>query len=189
MGVTTRSVQSERGPRVKLHRNAKTTPPMRALIVQRIRQRAVAARRGGGRSGHQRADHVQVAAAAPTRRAAALEDRVLDAASSAAAHGAGGHRPHPRRSLRAADGVGDCHAAASATFDRRGHAGAGGAESAGAAEPPRRRPRYEWAQPGELVHLDVKPLGAHRGRRASDSWRSRAARAGHRLGIRACRGR
>src|ERR1051325_6573612 len=38
MGVTTRSVQSERGPRVKLHRNAKTTPTMRALIVQRIRQ-------------------------------------------------------------------------------------------------------------------------------------------------------
>ena len=37
MGVTTRSVQSERGPRVKLHRNAKTTPAMRALIVQRIR--------------------------------------------------------------------------------------------------------------------------------------------------------
>ena len=38
MGVTTRSIQSERGPRVKLHRNAKTTPIMRALIVQRIRQ-------------------------------------------------------------------------------------------------------------------------------------------------------
>src|SRR4029453_4738560 len=38
MGVTPRPVQSERGPRVKLHRNAKTTPTMRALIVQRIRQ-------------------------------------------------------------------------------------------------------------------------------------------------------
>src|SRR5712691_7787802 len=38
MGVTTRSVQSERGPRVKLHRNAKTTPAMRALIVDRIRR-------------------------------------------------------------------------------------------------------------------------------------------------------
>src|SRR5260221_8742199 len=37
MGVTTRSIQSERGPRVKVHRNAKTTPTMRALIVQRIR--------------------------------------------------------------------------------------------------------------------------------------------------------
>src|SRR2546429_4744025 len=31
MGVTTRSVQSERRVRVKLHRNAKTTPHMRAL--------------------------------------------------------------------------------------------------------------------------------------------------------------
>src|SRR5919206_636596 len=38
MSVTTRSVQSERGPRVKLHRNAKTTPLMRALLVRRIRQ-------------------------------------------------------------------------------------------------------------------------------------------------------
>ena len=37
MGVTTRSIQSERGPRVKLHRNAKTTPTMRALMVHRIR--------------------------------------------------------------------------------------------------------------------------------------------------------
>ena len=38
MGVTTRSVQSERRPRVKLHRNAKTTPSMRALLVPRIGQ-------------------------------------------------------------------------------------------------------------------------------------------------------
>src|SRR3979490_1166779 len=37
MGVTTRSVQAERRPRVKLHRNAKTTPHMRALLVDRIR--------------------------------------------------------------------------------------------------------------------------------------------------------
>src|SRR5215207_11651831 len=37
MGVTTRSVQSERRPRVKLHPNAKTTPHMRALLVDRIR--------------------------------------------------------------------------------------------------------------------------------------------------------
>src|SRR6185436_11398006 len=37
MGVTTRSVQSERRPRVKLHRNAKTTPHMRALLIHRIR--------------------------------------------------------------------------------------------------------------------------------------------------------
>src|SRR6266850_6491570 len=37
MGVTTRSVQSERRPRVKLHRNAKTTPHMRALLVHRVR--------------------------------------------------------------------------------------------------------------------------------------------------------
>src|SRR5262249_26915183 len=38
MGVTTSSAHSERGPRVKLHRNAKTAPAMRALLVQRVRQ-------------------------------------------------------------------------------------------------------------------------------------------------------
>src|SRR5215204_3610531 len=37
MGVTTRSVPSERKPRVKLHRNAKATPHMRALLVSRVR--------------------------------------------------------------------------------------------------------------------------------------------------------
>src|SRR6476646_9290474 len=37
MGVTTRSVQSRGEPRVKLHRNAKTTPQTRALLVRRIR--------------------------------------------------------------------------------------------------------------------------------------------------------
>jgi len=37
MGVTTRSVQSEKGPRVKPHRNAKTTPAMRALIAHHHR--------------------------------------------------------------------------------------------------------------------------------------------------------
>src|SRR6187401_2364717 len=39
MGVTTRSVQSERRLRVKIHRNAKTTPHMRALLVHRVRGR------------------------------------------------------------------------------------------------------------------------------------------------------
>src|SRR5512136_939229 len=37
MGVATRSVQSERRSRVRLHRNAKTTPSMRALLVHRVR--------------------------------------------------------------------------------------------------------------------------------------------------------
>src|SRR5262245_61047499 len=36
MGVTTRSVRSERRLRVKLHRNAKTTPHLRRLLVHRV---------------------------------------------------------------------------------------------------------------------------------------------------------
>src|SRR6185503_3520403 len=38
MGVTTPTQLLERGPRVKIHRNAKTTPSMRALIVERVRR-------------------------------------------------------------------------------------------------------------------------------------------------------
>src|SRR5262245_38233814 len=38
MGVTTPTQLPERGPRVKIHRNAKTTPSMRALIVERVRR-------------------------------------------------------------------------------------------------------------------------------------------------------
>src|SRR3954452_16363970 len=51
MGVTTRSVQSERRPRVKLHRNAKTTPHMRALLVDRIRHQAWTAATAAGAAG------------------------------------------------------------------------------------------------------------------------------------------
>src|SRR5437763_15587643 len=39
MGVTTRSVPSERRLRVRLHRNAKTTLYMRGLLVDRVRVR------------------------------------------------------------------------------------------------------------------------------------------------------
>src|SRR5439155_9184918 len=39
MGVTTRSVQSERRVGVKLNRNAKTRPHMRALLVESVRVR------------------------------------------------------------------------------------------------------------------------------------------------------
>src|SRR5580765_7782563 len=37
MGVTTPTQLPERGPRVTIHGNAKTTPLMRALIVHRVR--------------------------------------------------------------------------------------------------------------------------------------------------------
>ena len=47
---------------MKVHRNAKTTPSMRALMVDEFGASAVVAGRGGGRSGHQCAEHVQVAA-------------------------------------------------------------------------------------------------------------------------------
>src|SRR5215218_1935077 len=51
MGVTTRSVLSERRPRVILHRNAKTTPHMRALLVRRIRRQRWSPRRAAAAAG------------------------------------------------------------------------------------------------------------------------------------------
>ena len=68
MGVTTRSVQSERRPRVKLHRNAKTTPHMRALLVDRIRHQQWTPATAAERRGYQCPQCLQVAGSAPDRR-------------------------------------------------------------------------------------------------------------------------
>ena len=165
---------------MKLHRNAKTTPHMRALLVHRIRQQHWPPADGGGRRGHQRA-HARtngwrgIAAAAP----AGARGSRLDAASPAPAH-VGGGRPRDRRGApRTADGLGDCRAAPGPALDRRRDPGAGRPQSPGAARrPPPPVIRYERTRPGELVHLDIKPLGAHPARRASHSWRPAAPREG-----------
>ena len=91
MGVARHPVPSERGPRVKVHRNAKTTPSMRALIVQRVRQQQWPPAEASTVSA--------VLARAGLNRLAQLEP------------------------------------------------------------PPPACVRYERTRPGELVHLDVKPLG------------------------------
>ena len=174
MGVTTRSVQSERRPRVKLHRNAKTTPHMRALIVQRIRHEQWPPADGGGRGGHQRAHGVQVAARGTAWAARpALEDRVLAAASAAAADGAGGRRPrivaarHERRTAWAiAVRLQVPRSTVAAVLARAGLNRLGAPDAAGAGHPLRtdasRRAgasRYQTAR-------------AHSPRRPPHSWRS-----------------
>ena len=158
MGVTTRSIQSERGPRVKLHRNAKTTPIMRALIVHRIR--------------HEQWPPAEAAAAAGIsvrttykwlRRHRVGGQPALEDASS---------RPHRQPRRTAAETV----AAIVAARHERRTAWA----IARRLQVPRstvaavlvrvglnrlahltpRGPviRYERTRPGELVHLDIKPL-------------------------------
>ena len=168
MGVTTRSIQSERGPRVKLHRNAKTTPAMRALIVQRIRQdqwppAEVAAAAGisvrttykwlrrhrlGGRPALEDASsrpHHQ-----PRRTAPALTARILTA------------RYERRTAWAIAVQLQVPRSTVAAVLARAGLNRLARLTSPAAVT------RYEWAHPGDLVHLDVKPLG-------------RIARVGHRI--------
>ena len=159
MGVTTRSIQSERGPRVKLHRNAKTTPTMRALIVQRIRQEHWPPAEAAAAAG------VSVRTTYKWLRRHRLGGRpALDDASS---------RPHRQPRRTSADTV---SAIVAARHERRTAWAIAirlqvprstvaavlvrvGLNRLARLEPPAPVHRYERTRPGELVHLDIKPLG------------------------------
>jgi len=168
MGVTTRSIQSERGPRVKLHRNAKTTPIMRALIVQRIRQelwppaKAAAAagisvrttykwlrrNRLGGRPALE--DASSRPRRQPRRTSAATVAAIVAARHERQTAWAIATRLHVPRSTVAAILV-------RAGLNRLAYLTPRGPVI-----------RYERTRPGELVHLDIKPL-------------ARILRVGHRI--------
>jgi transposase InsO family protein len=158
MGVTTRSVQSERRPRVKLHRNAKTTPHMRALLVDRIRHQQWTPTTAAAAAGVSVRTAYKWLARYRTAGAAGLHDR-----SSRPQH-------QPRRTpLEVTARI------VAARYERRTAwqiavqvqvprstvaailARAGLNRLARLTAPP---PviRYEWPCPGDLVHLDVKPL-------------------------------
>jgi len=159
MGVTTRSIQSERGPRVKLHRNAKTTPTMRALIVQRIRQDQWPPPEAAAAAG------VSVRTTYKWVRRHRLGGRpALEDASS---------RPHhlPRRTPpeTVAAIVAARHERRTAwEIATRLHVPRStvaavlvrvGLNRLARLTPPPPVQRYERTRPGELVHLDIKPLG------------------------------
>jgi len=159
MGVTTRSIQSERGPRVKLHRNAKTTPTMRALIVQRIRQDQWPPPEAAAAAG------VSVRTTYKWLRRHRLGGRpALEDASS---------RPHhlPRRTPpeTVAAIVAARHERRTAwEIATRLHVPRStvaavlvrvGLNRLARLTPPPPVQRYERTRPGELVHLDIKPLG------------------------------
>lgn len=159
MGVTTRSIQSERGPRVKLHRNAKTTPTMRALIVQRIRheqwppaEAAAAAgisvrttykwlrrHRLGGRPA------LEDASSRPNRQPRRTSPTMVAAIVAAR---------HERRTAWAiATRLQVPRSTVAAVLVRVG------LNRLARLDPPVPVHRYEYSRPGELVHLDIKPLG------------------------------
>ena len=153
---------------MKLHRNAKTTPHMRALLVQRVRDehwpvaRAAAAAGVAIRTGFKwLARHRQGGAAAlddrssrphrqPRRTAAAVVSAIVAARHERLTAWAIAVRVQVPRSTVAA-------VLARAGLNQLGHL-----------EPRSPVHRYECAYPGELVHLDIKPLG-------------RILRAGHRI--------
>src|SRR5262245_10449955 len=158
MGVTTRSMPSERRPRVKLHRNAKTTPHMRALLVERIRQQHwspataaaaagisvrstykwLARHRAGGAAALE--DRASTPQRQPRRTPAAMTARILAARAERRTAWAIAVQLQVPRSTVAAILV-------RAGLNRLTRL---------TAPPPIHR--YEWARPGDLVHLDVKPL-------------------------------
>jgi transposase InsO family protein len=143
---------------VKLHRNAKTTPTMRALIVHRIREEhwrpaeaAAAAgisvrttykwlrrHRLGGRPALE--DASSRPCRQPRRTAAALITRIVAARSERRTAWAIAVQLQVPRSTVAA-------VLARAGLNRLARL-----------TPPAPVTRYEWAHPGDLVHLDVKPL-------------------------------
>ena len=91
------------------------------------------------------------------------------------------------RAARAA-GVGDRPGVAHPAVDGQCLAAPAGPES-----PARRaaRPvqRYEWPRPGDMLHVDIKPLGRIGVRRPSHPWRSPPGQPRDRLGVRARGGR
>jgi len=143
---------------VKVHRNAKTTPMMRALIVQRIRQEQWPPTEAAAAAG------ISVRTTYKWLRRHRLGGRpALDDASS---------RPHrqPRRTAPAVTAR-----IVSARYERRtawaiavqlqvprstvaAVLARAGLNRLARLTPPAPVTRYEWAHPGDLVHLDVKPL-------------------------------
>jgi transposase InsO family protein len=158
MGVTTPTHHPERGPRVKIHRNARTTPRTRALIVQRVQTEHWRMQDAALAAGVSRRTVAKWLARHRAGGIAALEDR--------------SSRPHdvPRRT--------SATQIASITALRRERLtawaiavrvqvprstvavilGRLGLNRLPANEPVGPVVRYEHTAPGQLLHLDIKPL-------------------------------
>ena len=187
MGVTTRSVQSERRPRVKLHRNAKTTPHMRALLVDRIRHQQWTPAGGRGAPGSACAAPINGwLAIAPAARCA--RGSRLDAAASAASHGAGvtarivAARYERRTAWAIAVQLQVPRSTVAAIFARAG------LNRLARLTPPPDHP-VRMGAPRRPGPSRCQTARAHCRRRPPDPWRSASARQRHRLGVRARRDR
>lgn len=147
---------------MRLHRNAKTSPRMRQLIIERVRHQRWTQARAAEAAG------VSVRTVAKWLARQRAGDTQLDDASS---------RPHRQPRCVAPD------RAAAIVQLRRTRATAWqisaalqmprstvavvlrrvGLNRLQALEPPRVVQRYEWPHAGDLLHVDIKPLGRIRG--------------------------
>lgn len=147
---------------MKLHRNAKTSPKMRLLLIDRV------SRQGWTQAAAAAAAGISVRTVAKWMRRARLGDAQLEDASS---------RPH--RQPRTLDQVRSTAIVAlrqqrataweisarlgvpRSTVTRVLHRA--GLNRVHRLEPPPVIQRYEWPHAGDLVHLDIKPLSRIRG--------------------------
>jgi transposase InsO family protein len=147
---------------MRLHRNAKTSPKMRLLLIDRVR------RQGWTQAAAAAAAGISVRTVAKWMRRARLGDAQLEDASS---------RPH--RQPRTLDPVRSTAIVAlrqqrataweisarlgvpRSTVTRVLHRA--GLNRVHRLEPPPVIQRYEWPHAGDLVHLDIKPLSRIRG--------------------------
>lgn len=147
---------------MRLHRNAKTSPKMRQLLVDRVQ------RQGWTQAAAAAAAGISVRTVAKWSRRARLGDVQLEDASS-----------RPRRQPRTLDVVRTTAIVAlrqqrataweisvrlgvpRSTVTRVLHRA--GLNRVNRLEPPPVIQRYEWPQAGDLLHLDIKPLSRIRG--------------------------
>ena len=162
MGVTKPTQRFWRTLRMRLHRNAKTSPKMRQLLIDRVTRHGWTQAAAAGAAG------ISVRTVAKWLRRARLGDTQLEDASS---------RPHrqPRtldvgrttaivalRQQRATAWeisvrLGVPRSTVTRVLQRAG------LHRVTCLEPPPVTQRYEWPHAGDLLHLDIKPLARIRG--------------------------
>jgi transposase InsO family protein len=161
-----RSIQET--PRMKLHRNARTTPVSRAQLVQRVMKAGWTYQQAAAGSGVSRRTVAKWVARFRAHGAAGLEDASSRPHQTphitAAAHVAQIRRLRERHRMAAwaiSQAVGVPRSTVGAWLRRLGL-------NRGPQAPRVPVQRYEWPTAGDLLHVDIKPLG-------------RFAQAGHRV--------
>lgn len=162
MGVTQPTQRFWRTLRMRLHRNAKTTPKMRQLLIDRV------TRQGWTQAATAAAAGISVRTVAKWMQRARHGDGALEDASS---------RPQrqPRRlDLARTAAIIACRQQRATAWEISATVGVprstvtlvlrrAGLNRVSRLEPPAVIQRYEWPHAGDLLHLDIKPLSRIRG--------------------------